>query len=76
MIDFTYVQVSIWEKWKLLGRIGFEAGQGNNEYYIDRADMLSKAYLFKTKHLILHFEVTIIKSRLPLLLEVFVPTND
>ena len=77
MDRYTYMQVEIWNDKKLLGKVRFEPGEGNQQYYMKRADILSTPYLFQDiKHLTLDFRIKKIKSDVPKLTEVFIPTID
>jgi len=77
MKGYTYVQVVIWQNVKLMGKVLFEPGQGDNDYYIKRADILSKPYLLQDiKHLALDFKVNTIKSKEKKVIEFFIPSIE
>lgn len=71
---YEYVQVTIKLKNKILGTVRFALDEGNDEYYIHRANILSAPYLLQNeKGLQLRFEVTIDHSQVERLTEVFIP---
>lgn len=70
-----YVEVIIKLHGKFLGKVRFEPGQGDDAYYIRRANILSKPYLFQDKkNLNLEFQVISQKYKERKLLETFIGT--
>lgn len=73
-MSYKYVQVIIKLKNQTLGTVRFAPGEGNEEHYIRRANILSAPYLFQAeKGLKLRFEVSLMPSEVERLIEVFIP---